>query len=188
MTTGIPDMMARFGHEQNRKAAVFAVLLGLFFPLTGFLMMHWGGQGAWEHEGFLAWMGRFTAVCCIGVSMPKVYRFFLKASEDHAMEATGAVLAVEITALLATSTIIGIYALALQVIINVLVYSNSIAMDQKALHKAEREEKASSDTLHIEHKPVPFPSPKRTTRSKAKARKVVSLKTKKSHHRKKRAA
>lgn len=144
--TGIPDMMARILHEQNRKGALFSFGLGLFGPLTALLMMHYGGQGSWDNMSLLGWTGRFVALCCLTVSAPKVYRFFLKATGGQRVEALGATGAVEIAALLAVSHVVGLYAFLLQVVINTLVYSNSISMDQKAIHRAEREDRQLTET------------------------------------------
>jgi hypothetical protein len=196
MQTGIPDMMTRITHEQNRRSAGFSLFLGLFAPLTALLMMHFGGQGEWTNWDISGWMGRFVALCCVVVSAPKVYRFFLKATSEvtkvdgklvvheHRVEALAATLALEVAALMAVSHVIGLYAFGLQVVINVLVYSNNITQDQHHIKAVEREERASADTLHIPTIPMavdPKPRPKREARKpKAqprKTRKVITLKT-----------
>lgn len=179
MDTGIPDMMVRITHEKNRRAAGFSILLGFFFPLAALLMMHYGGQGEWTNWGIMGWMGRFVALCCVTVSAPKVYRFFLKAVNGHRAEALGATLAVEVAALMATSQIIGLYAFVLQVVINTLVYSNSISLDQKGIHKEERAEAAlltapvePDKVIQIKRKRVTAPKARKVTASRKKVGKV----------------
>lgn len=181
--TGIPDMMSRIFHVQNRRAALFSVFLGVFAPLTALLMMHFGGQGEWSDMSLFGWMGRFVALCCVVVSTPKVFRFFKAATENHTLEALAATLAVEVSALMAVSKVVGLYAFAIQVMLNILVYSNSIALDQKHIKAAEREDKPISDTLNILTKQVavePKTRPVKTIKTPAKprkSRKVITLKT-----------
>ncbi len=178
--TGIPDMVTRITHRQNIKAAVFSLMLGLFGPLTALIMMHYDGQGDWSNMGFLGWAGRFVALCCLTVSAPKVYRFFLKATGGQKVEALGATAAVEVAALLAVSNVVGLYAFTLQVIINTLVYSNSISMDQKAIHKVERAEHHLVDnvTQAWAHDVLTKGVPVVTKRHAKWASKVVSIKRK----------
>jgi hypothetical protein len=179
--TGIPDMMDRIQHVQNRRGAVFSLALGLFGPLTALLMMHYGGQGEWHNMAFLGWAGRFVAFCCLTVSAPKVYRFFMKATAGHRVEALGATAALEIAALLAVSQVIGLYAFVLQVVINTLVYSDNIAKDQKSIHKAEREAREASTPLlappsETKDVPVEVKKARPAPRKRPSKGKVVNIK------------
>ena len=182
-TLGITDQVRLAFQQQHRIPAIVGAVLGSLPPLAAFAFSHFGLD-------LSTWQGRTAVVfvlACLAFSAPKVYRWSAQAFSSR-IEALGFAVLLEGAMTLADHrtpvlAVVSYACLATLVGINAVVTAVAVALSQKAVRAAQREQAASNpDTLslapvvplgltrtQLQTGPVPG-APRRTAKRKAGAR------------------
>jgi len=151
---GITDQVRLSFQRQNRIPAIVGAVLGAIPPVSAFCFSHFGlDLGSWR--------GRVAVVfvlACLAFSAPKVYRWSLVAFRSR-VEALGFAVLLEGAMTLAdhrTAVLAAVsYAcLVTLVVINSIVTACSVALDQKAVRAAARENAEAPPVLQVVRKPA----------------------------------